>query len=62
MQDKSAERVAVATEKTEESADGRTVLAANRTVFAAERTYAAGSHRARRIGVGRRAPRQRSDT
>jgi hypothetical protein len=41
MKDKSAERVAVATEKTEESADRRTVLAANRTVFAAERTYAA---------------------
>ena len=41
MKDKSAERVAVATEKTEESADRRTVLAANPTVFAAERTYAA---------------------
>src|SRR5687768_5504338 len=41
MKDKSAERVAIATEKTEESADRRTVLAANRTVFAAERTYAA---------------------
>jgi putative membrane protein len=41
MKDQSAERVAVATEKTEESADRRTVLAANRTVFAAERTYAA---------------------
>ena len=41
MKDQSAERVAVATEKTEESADRCTVLAANRTVFAAERTYAA---------------------
>ena len=41
MKDTSAERVAVATEKTEESADRHTVLAANRTVFAAERIYAA---------------------
>lgn len=41
MEDRTSERVVTAVAKTEESADRRTVLAANRTVFAAERTYAA---------------------
>ena len=41
---KSAEGVASAVEQFEDSADRRTVLAADRTIFAAERTYAACGH------------------
>ena len=40
-EEKTTQRVAAVIEQTQDSADRRTVLAANRTVFAAERTYSA---------------------